>query len=117
MVILAVSCTISTAQEAVNFEGKWAYTVANTPYGNFYGTIFLNKKGESYDGKIVNKKGVKYTLEVVRVKGNRLVFTSNVEETSSTFSCYIKGDSLLANVEVKGDKFLYKLKSKKNLIK
>ncbi|SKC83345.1 hypothetical protein [Ohtaekwangia koreensis] len=111
--ISLLSTAISYGQGQNDFSGSWMYSVTDTPYGNFYGTIILNKSGETYNGKVVNKAGKQYTLDVLRVKGNRLVFSSNVEETNSIFNCSFKGDSVLATIEVKGDKFLYKLKGKK----
>jgi len=101
------------AQSNPDYSGSWGYEVKNTPYGNFYGTIFLIKAGSTYKGNVVNRAGKQYKLEVLRLKGNRLVFTSDVEETNSVFTCNFKGDSLLATVEVKGDNFLYKLKARK----
>jgi hypothetical protein len=101
------------AQQTEDLSGRWYYEVKNTPYGNFYGVIILKKQNEAYAGQIINKAGKKFKVDVVRVKGNRMVFLSNVEDTNSTFNCQFKGDSLLATVEVKGDKFLYKLKAKR----
>ena len=97
----------------LDLSGTWDYQVTKTPYGNFFGKIILKKTDDTYTGEIINKQGKKYTLDVVRCKGNRLIFNSNIEETTSLVSCVFQGDSIKATIEVQGDNFLYKLKGKR----
>lgn len=113
LMVFSLSGWIAYAQQSPDFSGRWYYEVKNTPYGNFYGVIILKRKDTAYTGEIINKAGKKFKLEVMRVKSNKMVFSSNVEDTNSIFNCQFKGDSLLATVEVKGDQFLYRLKAKR----
>jgi len=101
------------AQSSLDFSGKFSYAIVDTPYGDYFGHIVLRKKGESYEGEIVNDEGRKFDLKVLRTRGNVIVFKSNAEDTNSTFTCRLEGDSLKANVEVEGDTFLYKLRGKR----
>lgn len=96
-----------------DFSGTYKYELKDTPYGNFAGQITLQKQNESYKGEIVNDKGVKFTANVVRLNGNRIVIATNIEYSDAMLSGYFQGDSLIAKIEVKGDKFLYKFNAKK----
>lgn len=106
-------CTSVLAQDTPDYSGKYAYAIVDTPYGDYFGFIILQKKNNSYMGEIINEEGKKFDLNVIRSNGNRLIFKSNAEETNSLFYCEFFGDSIRANVEVKGDDFPYVLKGKK----
>lgn len=100
-------------QPEADFSGVWAYAVEDTPYGNFYGNIYLDKPEDTYVGKIINDQGIEYTLEVVRIKGNQVIMKSNLEETNSVMMCKFDGDAMEAALEVSGDDFQYVLKAKR----
>jgi hypothetical protein len=102
------------AQTVRDYSGAYKYEVRNTPSGDFFGTLTLRKEDDKYVGEIVNDKGRKFTVNFLRLRDDRLIFSSNVEDTNnSIFTCDFKGDSLRATIEVKGDDFLYKLRGKK----
>jgi len=104
---------ITQAQTSEDYSGVWAYEVKDTPYGDYFGKMYLDKDGASYTGKFITSKEVEYKLKVVRVKGGRMLITSDIEETNSTISGTFDGDSLKATVEVEGDGFLYTMKAKR----
>ena len=113
IVLLFFGSHNASAQNSQDFSGEWVYQVKETPYGDFYGTIFLNKSNSEYSGKIINKAGREFTLEVLKAKGSRMIILSNIEDSNATLTCTFKEDILNATVEVEGDDFLYKLEGKK----
>lgn len=108
-----LSITLAQGQDVSDFTGTWKYQVIDTPYGNFYGDLILEKVDDQYDGKFVNDKGREFSLTVLRVKGNKMIISSDIEETDSMLNCTFDGDQLKATVEVQGDDFLYKLEAKR----
>lgn len=105
--------TYGQSEPLDDLAGTWAYEVKDTPYGDYYGDLVLEKDDNTYKGKIVNDEGTTYQIDIIKVKGNKMVFTSDIEGTDSMFSANFQGDSLNAVIEVKGDDFLYKLKGKR----
>lgn len=104
-----ISIPTSIYAQQPDHSGIWEYAVRDTPYGDYFGNIYLNKKDETYEGKIVNDKGEEYSLNVIRTRGNQLIFQSDIEDSESLFMCTFSGDSLTATIEVSGDDFLYRL--------
>ena len=113
LLVLWSLLTYGQPEPSGDLAGTWAYEIKETPYGDYYGDLILEKDDNTYQGKIVNDEGITYQIDVIRVKGNKMVFTSDVEDTDSMFSANFQGDSLNAVIEVKGDDFLYKLKGKR----
>jgi hypothetical protein len=109
----------SFAQKKNNpdFSGTWAYEVRNTPSGDYSGNIILIKVNQQYTGNIINTAGMKDTIHVLESKGNKLVFTSDIEDAHETFSCTFFGDSVRADIKVEGDDFDYQLRGKKESAK
>jgi len=104
---------IAQHKKNIDISGTWSYEVRNTPSGDYTGSIDLRKVNYKYEGEIVESNGMKYPLTVIEYKGDKLVFTSTVENTNSTFTCTFFGDSIKADIDVQGDDFQYKLKGKK----
>jgi len=114
LIVLTFFAFMAVGQSVINdYTGKYQYSVLDTPYGDFFGHLILRKTGQQYEGEIINGEGKKFNVNVIRVRNNTIVFKSNIEETNSILSCRFVGDSIHANVEVQGDKFLYVLKGKK----
>jgi len=107
-----------SAEAQKNFSGAYKYEVRNTPYGDYFGVLTLRKVGEKYEGEFVNNKGKKYPINFFKVRDNKMIFSSNIEDTdNSMVSCVFVGDSIKATIEVKGDNFLYKLNGEKTKTK
>ena len=100
-------------KKASDFTGTWNYEVKDTPYGDYFGKIILVKDKKTYKGEAINKAGIKFRFDLVSMKGNKLVFSTNLEETNSTVNCTFKGNTMTADVKVAGDDFAYKMKGKK----
>jgi hypothetical protein len=96
-----------------DFSGNYRYSVVDTPYGEFFGSMTLKKNGELYVGSLVNNHGQTFTVKFVRARGNSIVFKSNFENANSLFLCRFSGDSLRAYIEVEGDTFVYTMKGNK----
>lgn len=111
--LILLACASAIIQDTLDHSGKYAYAIVDTPYGDYSGFIILKKKDNTYQGEVINEEGIKYDLSVVRSSGNRIIFRSNIEETNSILHCEFFGDSIRANVEVKGDDFPYVLKGTK----
>ena len=101
-------------KKAPDFAGTWNYEVKDTPTGDYSGKIILVKDKKTYKGEAINKAGLKFRFDLVSMKGNKLVFSTNLEETNSTVNCTFKGNTMTADVKVAGDDFAYKMVSKKN---
>lgn len=114
LVFVGLGVNSALGQSQPNFSGSYKYECKNTPSGDYFGTLTLKKVSEQYVGDIINSKGRKFEITFLRQKGNRLIFSSNLEDTNnSILTCDFQGDSLRATIEVKGDDFLYKLRGKK----
>jgi hypothetical protein len=111
-VLISGSLSAQTKKKT-DFSGTWKYEVRDTPSGDFFGNIILKKVNEKYTGEIINDKGLKDSIHVTEHEGNKLVFTSQVEEADETFHCVFTGDSLHASIDVVGDNFNYQLRAKR----
>ena len=100
-------------KKATDYAGTWNYEVKDTPTGDYSGKIILVKDKQTYKGEAINKAGTKFRFDLVSMKGNKLVFSTNLEETNSTVNCTFKGNTMTADVKVAGDDFAYKMKGKK----
>ena len=101
-------------KKASDFAGTWNYEVKDTPTGDYFGKIILVKDKKTYKGEAINKAGIKFRFDLVSMKGNKLVFSSNLEQTNSMVNCVFKGNTMTADVKVAGDDFAYKMVSKRN---
>ena len=101
-------------KKASDYAGTWNYEVKDTPTGDYFGKIILVKDKKTYKGEAINKAGIKFRFDLVSMKGNKLVFSTNLEETNSTVNCTFKGNAMTADVKVAGDDFAYKMVSKRN---
>ena len=97
-----------------DYAGTWNYEVKDTPTGDYFGKIILVKDKKTYKGEAINKAGIKFRFDLVSMKGNKLVFSSNLEQTNSMVNCVFKGNTMTADVKVAGDDFAYKMVSKRN---
>ena len=111
--LLFVSSANAQKKKATDYAGTWNYEVKNTPSGDYSGKIILVKDKKTYKGEAINKAGIKYRFDLVSMKGNKLVFSTNLEETNSTVNCTFKGNTMTADVKVAGDDFAYKMKGKR----
>jgi len=112
--LLVISASLSAqTKKKTDFSGSWKYEVRDTPSGDFFGNIVLKKVNGKYQGEIINDKGSKDSISVTSVTGNKMVFTSHVEQADETFNCVFTGDSLHADIDVVGDNFTYKLRAKR----
>jgi hypothetical protein len=93
-----------------DYSGKYSYAVVDTPYGDYFGWLFLSRKGKSYQGKIVDEDGTPYQVKAIRVDDNRITFKSTIEEAKTLFICEILSDSIRGTIKVTGDDFRYVLK-------
>ena len=100
-------------KKAPDYAGTWNYEVRDTPTGDYSGKIILVKDKQTYKGEAINSAGTKFRFDLVSMKGNKLVFSTNLEETNSTVNCTFKGNTMTADVKVAGDDFAYKMVSKK----
>ena len=100
-------------KKASDFAGTWNYEVKDTPTGDYFGKIILVKNKKTYKGEAINKAGIKFRFDLVSMKGNKLVFSTNLEETNSMVNCTFKVNTMTADVKVAGDDFDYKMKGKK----
>ena len=112
--LLFVSNANAQKKKASNYAGTWNYEVKDTPTGDYSGKIILVKDKQTYKGEAINKAGIKFRFDLVSMKGNKLVFSTNLEETNSTVNCTFKGNTMTADVKVAGDDFAYKMVSKRN---
>ena len=96
-----------------DYAGTWNYEVKDTPTGDYFGKIILVKDKKTYKGEAINKAGIKFRFDLVSMKGNKLVFSSNLEQTNSMVNCVFKGNTMTADVKVAGDDFAYKMKGKR----
>ena len=101
-------------KKASDFAGTWNYEVKDTPTGDYFGKIILVKNKKTYKGEAINKAGIKFRFDLVSMKGNKLVFSTNLEETNSMVNCTFKVNTMTADVKVAGDDFAYKMVSKRN---
>ena len=101
-------------KKSTDYAGTWNYEVKNTPSGDYSGKIILVKDKKTYKGEAINSSGTKFRFDLVSMKGNKLVFSTNLEETNSTVNCTFKGNAMTADVKVAGDDFAYKMVSKRN---
>ena len=101
-------------KKASDYAGTWNYEVKDTPTGDYFGKIILVKDKKTYKGEAINNAGIKFRFDLVSMKGNKLVFSTNLEETNSTVNCTFKGNAMTADVKVAGDDFAYKMVSKRN---
>lgn len=97
-----------------DYAGTWNYEVKDTPTGDYSGKIILVKDKQTYKGEAINKAGTKFRFDLVSMKGNKLVFSTNLEETNSMVNCTFKVNTMTADVKVAGDDFAYKMVSKRN---
>ena len=100
-------------KKASDFAGTWNYEVKDTPTGDYFGKIILVKNKKTYKGEAINKAGIKFRFDLVSMKGNKLVFSTNLEETNSMVNCTFKVNTMTADVKVAGDDFAYKMKGKR----
>ena len=100
-------------KKATDYAGTWNYEVKDTPTGDYSGKIILVKDKKTYKGEAINSAGTKFRFDLVSMKGNKLVFSTNLEETNSTVNCTFKGNTMTADVKVAGDDFAYKMKGKR----
>ena len=100
-------------KKAPDYAGTWSYEVKDTPTGDYSGKIILVKDKKTYKGEAINKAGIKFRFDLVSMKGNKLVFSTNLEQTNSMVNCTFKGNSMTADIKVAGDDFAYKMVSKK----
>ena len=96
-----------------DYAGTWNYEVKDTPTGDYFGKIILVKNKKTYKGEAINKAGIKFRFDLVSMKGNKLVFSTNLEETNSMVNCTFKVNTMTADVKVAGDDFAYKMKGKR----
>ena len=108
-----VSNANAQKKKAPDYAGTWNYEVKDTPTGDYFGKIILVKDKKTYKGEAINKAGIKFRFDLVSMKGNKLVFSTNLEETNSTVNCTFKGNAMTADVKVAGDDFAYKMKGKR----
>jgi hypothetical protein len=96
-----------------DFSGVYFYSIVDTPYGDYFGKITFRKRGNSYESEIINEDSVRYDIKVIKTEGTKIIFRTNLENSKSTGTCEIIGDSIRGNLAVKGDDFNYILKGKK----
>jgi hypothetical protein len=111
--IFFVSNVNAQSKKAPDYAGTWNYEVKNTPSGDYFGKIILVKDKKTYKGEAINKAGIKFRFDLVSMKGNKLIFSTNLEDTNSTVNCVFKGNTMTADVKVMGDDFAYKMKAKR----
>lgn len=113
IVLFGFSFSLLGQDMAADISGRYAYSVVDTPYGDFFGWIILRKNGNTYKGEIIDEEGKQSQLKVIRSQGTQLEFRSNLEDSKSLFICSFFGDSVWAEVRVDKDDFKYILKGKK----
>jgi len=111
--LLLVSNANAQKKKPSDFSGTWNYEVKDTPSGDYSGKIILVKDKKTYKAQAINKAGKKFRFDLVSIKGNKLVFSTNLEDTNSMVNCTFKGNAMTADVKVLGDDFAYKMKAKK----
>jgi hypothetical protein len=92
---------------------KYQYSVIDTPYGDYFGWIILERKGQSYAGKIIDEEGSINTLKVTKFDDKRLFFKSRIDGLKSVFKCEIFGDSIRGVGIFPGEEFKFILKGKR----
>lgn len=92
---------------------KYQYSVIDTPYGDYFGWIILERKGHSYVGKIIDEDGSMNTLKVTKFDDKRLLFKSKIDGLKSVFNCEIFGDSIRGVGTFSGEEFKFILRGKR----
>jgi hypothetical protein len=108
-----VSNVNAQSKKTADYAGTWNYEVKNTPSGDYFGKIILVKDKKTYKGEAINKAGIKFRFDLISIKSNKLIFSTNLENTNSTVTCIFKGNTMTADIKVAGDDFAYKMKAKR----
>ena len=91
----------------------YAYSVIDTPYGDYFGKIVLTKERKQHEGELINEEGKIYRLKIHKFTDKQLIFTAYIEKTKTKFDCSLVGDSIKGNIHFKADDFKYVLKGVK----
>ena len=92
---------------------KYQYSVTDTPYGDYFGWIILERKRQSYVGKIIDEDGSINTLKVIKFDDKHLFFKSKIDGLKSVFKCEIFGDSIRGVGIFSGEEFKFVLRGKR----
>ena len=99
---LSFMTSIATANNG--FEGTWAYSVKDTPNGDYQGEMTIAKDGDTFSG-VMKGEGGSIDLKNVKVEGDKLTFMVYVEGYACKVSMTRDGDSLKGGVSVEGETF------------
>ena len=91
----------------------YAYSVIDTPYGDYFGKIVLTKERKQHKGELLDDEGEIYRLKIHKLTDKQLIFTTYIEKTRTIFYCRLVGDSIKGNIKFKADDFKYVLKGVK----
>ena len=107
LVIVLWSMSLNAQTIPVSRRVLYSYSVINTPYGDYFGKLILNKESKKKEGEIIDEDGKIHKLKILKFTDRQLIFVSYIDNSKAFFDCCIVGDSLKGTAKVKGDDFKY----------